>query len=126
MKQVVLVEPDRQFAHLVKSALQKEGYGVAVTQGAQDTIDWLDRPNASCDALILELALGAHSGVEVLHELRSHADWIGIPVIVHSRVPRPSRVGDAVLQQQYGIAGFIQKGGGSLGLLQRELARVLL
>ena len=67
---------------LAKDLFQDEGFRVSWARSSQQALDFAD--DARPDAVILELSLPAHNGVEFLHEFRSYADWMNIPVVVYS------------------------------------------
>ena len=39
------------------------------------------------DAIIVEILMSGHSGVEFLNEFRSYEDWSSIPVFINSSIP---------------------------------------
>lgn len=84
MQKILLIEPDAALARTYMQALQHAGFMVAHASSAQDAIDAAD--HTSPDIVVLELQLAVHDGVEFLHELRSHAEWQSIPVIVNTNL----------------------------------------
>lgn len=72
-------------ARTYKSALEERGYEVHAALSAQSAVGIAD--DFPPDAVVLELQLPGHNGVEFLYELRSYSDWQDIPVIVHTMVP---------------------------------------
>lgn len=94
MKQILLVEPDRVKAEVYQLTLQKyyDVYWARTSQGAVKALD-----SRHYDAVITEANLDLHSGVELLHEIRSYEDWLDIPVLILSALPKerfPLNVGD--------------------------------
>lgn len=65
--------------------LTGRGYHVDVTDKAQAAIELID--THAPDAIVLELQLAGHNGIEFLHELRSYGEWQHIPVVVHTLLP---------------------------------------
>lgn len=68
-----------------KRAFEQKGYSVSVSSNAQQAVMSCDEQRP--DAVVLELQLRLHGGVEFLHELRSYPEWHDIPVILHTMVP---------------------------------------
>ncbi len=88
MANVLLIEPDRVLTRSYRKALEHAGYVVTHATNAQDALNLADVNTPS--AVILELQLVAHDGIEFLHEFRSYAEWQEIPVIVLSTFTRGS------------------------------------
>lgn len=84
MQKVLLIEPDVALARTYMQALQHAGFMVMHVSSAQDAVDATD--HTTPDVVVLELQLAVHDGVEFLHELRSHAEWQSIPVIVNTNL----------------------------------------
>jgi len=77
---LLLIEPDRLTAEAIIDFLQSNGNTIKWAQGAEQAIAAID--NQVPGVVITELALGAHSGIEFLHEFKSYAEWSDIPIIV--------------------------------------------
>ncbi|HZM63681.1 MAG TPA: response regulator [Candidatus Saccharimonadales bacterium] len=89
MKRIVLIEPNSVLAKLYRQMLQKNGYDVVHVTTAQAGIDAVDA--AKPHAVVLELQIPTHNGIEFLHEFRSYPEWNDIPVIVNT-VITPERL----------------------------------
>lgn len=81
---VLLIEPDTILAQLYIQAFENAGHSVSYVMGAESAIHIADRKKP--DAVVLEMQLAGHSGVAFLQEFRSYADWLTIPVILHTVV----------------------------------------
>ena len=104
---VLIVEPDKILAKAYVQHFTAAGLNVLVARDGQTAVHSIDEEMP--DALVLELQLGAHSGIEFLHELRSYEDWAGIPIIVNSSVPKDAfGVSDAAWQR-LGISWYFYK-----------------
>jgi DNA-binding response OmpR family regulator len=116
---ILLIEPNRNLAATYRQALERAGHTVDWQQAAQAAVSSADgkRP----DAIILELQLAAHSGIEFLYEFRSYADWQTIPVIVHSFVPKENLMLQREQLQAFGIANVLYKPTTSLKQLLRAV-----
>lgn len=98
MIDILILEPDKVLGETYKKALQAAGYKVACHPTAQAAIHSVDKQNPKL--IICELLLFENNGVEFLYELRSHADWQNIPVVVlSSLVTEESGMTEAVKQQ---------------------------
>lgn len=82
---ILLIEPDTILAQMYIKSLEMTGHTVSYVMGAESAIHTADRKRP--DIVILELQLANHNGVAFLHEFRSYADWLDIPVVVHTVVP---------------------------------------
>jgi DNA-binding response OmpR family regulator len=85
MNHILLIEPDVKLAAVYAAGLRAKNYSVTTTTTAQDAVTAADAQRP--DAVLLELQLVAHSGIEFLYEFRSYDDWRTVPVIIHSHVP---------------------------------------
>lgn len=82
MCHVLLIEPNTVLAKSYTQALRHAGHTVAHVIGAQAGINAADKRKP--DMVIIELHLPGHSGVEFLHEFRSYAEWMSVPVILNT------------------------------------------
>jgi DNA-binding response OmpR family regulator len=85
MAHILLIEPDRLLAKTYSQALVAAGYQLTVCAGAQAAVLAADR--CLPDAVVLEVQLIEHSGIEFLYEFRSYPEWQDIPVVIVSHVP---------------------------------------
>lgn len=108
MTHILLIEPDLLLARNYYDALKTAGYIVTAVPSAQAAI--LAADEAKPDAVIVELQLVGHSGVEFLYEFRSYADWQTVPLIVHTHVP-PSEFAGArdLLMKELGTHTYLYK-----------------
>ena len=113
MKTVLLLEPDKVLQNLYVSTLESTGYTVVSASTAQEAISLAD--SAKPDAIVLELQLVEHSGIEFLYELRSYADWQKLPVVINTIVP-PSEFKDnyELLMGELGAKSYLYKPDSSL------------
>ncbi len=82
MSKVLLIEPNTVLAKTYTQALQHAGHSVVHVTGAQSAVDAADKQTP--DIVIVELNLPGHSGIEFLHEFRSYAEWLNIPVVLNT------------------------------------------
>ncbi|MCX7601609.1 MAG: response regulator transcription factor [Meiothermus sp.] len=78
MERLLIVEDDPQLAHLMTSALEREGYSTMLAINGLDAVQMA--PQA--DLMLLDLGLPGLGGLEVIRELRE-ADW-NLPILVVS------------------------------------------
>jgi DNA-binding response OmpR family regulator len=79
---ILLVEPDEQLGQIYSQALQRAGHKVDWRRDAQTAIEAADQTRP--EAVILEVQLARHNGIEFLYEFRSYPDWQKTPVILHT------------------------------------------
>lgn len=118
---IVLIEPDRSLAETYYQALQHRGHTVTACASAQAGIIAADQQRP--DAVVLELQLIEHSGIEFLYEFRSYPDWQDVPVIVQTHVP-PAEFSASwdLLRRELGVRAYLYKPQASLRHLLRALA----
>jgi len=109
---VLLVEPDKLQAGIFAEALRRDGHDVAHAVSAQDAVHAAD--SQMPDVVNLELQLPHHNGVEFLYEFRSYAEWLHIPVVVHTYVPRHELASAATMRRELGVARVLYKPATSL------------
>ena len=103
MKQILLVEPDKKVAEIIKEFLERDGLAsVQVACSGQEAIHTADEFNP--ELVILELAIPKHNGFAFLHEFRSYADWSKVPVIVHSHLAKD----EAAMSKSWKILGAVE------------------
>lgn len=107
MAQVLLVEPDTVLAKTYAAALMAEGHHVLRAQDAQSAVNATDAVQPDC--IVLEMQLPQHNGVEFLYELRSHADWQTIPVIILSQLSPEQLNLDRAAMTELGVRSYCYK-----------------
>lgn len=102
LKQILLVEPDKKVADIIKEYLEKDGLvAVHCAHTAQEGVHVADKVRP--ELVILELAIPMHNGFAFLHEFRSYADWSEIPVIVHSHLAKD----EAAMSKSWKVLGAV-------------------
>lgn len=110
-------------AEVYTQAFRHAGYLVTHVTGAQSAIDAADQETP--DIVVLELHLIGHSGVEFLHEFRSYAEWMHIPVVLNTSLP-PARItalADALVRD-LGVCDILYKPRASLLDILRAVRQV--
>lgn len=107
MKRVLLVEPDAALGDTIATYLGRSGYVTELVSSSQSAIHAADE--VTPDAVVLELAIPEHNGVEFLQEFRSYADWLNVPIIVYSRIALEDTMLTDVEWQKYGVNNYLYK-----------------
>ncbi|MEI9913561.1 MAG: response regulator [Candidatus Saccharibacteria bacterium] len=108
MDQILIIEPDKPLAKTYALALKKAGHKVTVASNSQAAINKADK--AKPRAVVLELQLVGHSGVEFLYEFRSYPDWQDVPVLIHTTVPYMELKDSwGLLSEHLGVSGYKYK-----------------
>ena len=102
---VLIIEPDAILLDQYATRLEQD-FEVWRAHTAQEAIDALDRKH-SFDLIVMDFNLGKNNGVEVLHEIRSYDDWLHIPVMMLSSIPK-NRLPLTKLAR-YGVTHFLYK-----------------
>jgi two-component system KDP operon response regulator KdpE len=118
MTYVLIVEPDQALARTLKQHLTQNEFKATVALTAQDGIIQAD--NAKPDVVVLELAMPEHNGIEFLQEFRSYADWLDVPIVVYSHIPRGDTGLSVADWQKYGVVEYLYKP--TSGLRQLSMA----
>lgn len=82
---ILLIEPDVILAQMYIQVLENAGHSVSFVMSAESAIHTADRKKP--DLVVLEMQLTCHSGAAFLQEFRSYADWLTVPVVLHTLVP---------------------------------------
>jgi CheY-like chemotaxis protein len=112
---ILLIEPDKLQAKVYTEALERAGHSVAHATSAQTAVHLADGQKP--DVVVLELQLPRHNGVEFLYEFRSYAEWLTVPVVIHSFVPPAELSHAATLQRELGVVRVLHKPATSLAAL---------
>lgn len=120
---VLLVEPADNLGKVIVQALERVGMTIDHARSAQQAISLADANKP--DAVVLELALPGHNGVEFLHEFRSHADWNEVPIIFYSQISAEECGLNAEQRQSLGITAHLYKPTSSLKVLQTTVQDAL-
>lgn len=120
---VLLVEPDSLSASVIERSIRDQNICVAHASNAQEAVRIADRDRP--DLVVLELLLADQNGVAFLHELHSHFDWMTIPTIVHTHVPRNELEIDPRGWLSLGVVDYLYKPTTSLARLKNRIQMVL-
>ena len=112
---ILLLEPDALQARAYMAALERAGHTALHTTGAQAAVLLADQRTP--DAVVLELLLPGHNGVEFLYEFRSYPEWLHIPVLLHTFVPPQDLDFAATLQRELGVRRVLYKPATTLAAL---------
>jgi DNA-binding response OmpR family regulator len=104
---ILLIEPDAIQAKIYWQALVRDGHTVDHALTAQSAVHTADAHQP--DLVVLELQLPQHNGVEFLYEFRSYAEWLAIPVLIHSFVPSAELAHASMFTRELGVARCLYK-----------------
>lgn len=123
MKNILLVEPSKKLAQVVSASLESHGLNVVWEKDAQSAIHAADKTKP--DAVITELILPDHNGLEFLYEFRSYVDWKNIPIVFYSQVPAEDLGLDTAQKRSLNIRAHLYKPTTSLKTLGNTLFEAL-
>ncbi len=101
-KKILIVEDDHDILSLLKDILEQEGYEITGLNYTDSIIKSIATYNP--DLVMLDFLLSGINGGEMCHEVKTHKDTAGLPVIMLSAFPR---VLDSL--GHYGSDAFIAK-----------------
>lgn len=107
MTYVLIVEPDNALARTIKQHLLQSNFKARAALTAQDAIIQAD--DCKPDVVVLELAMPEHNGIEFLQEFRSYSDWLNVPIVVYSHIPREDTGLSVTDWQKYGVVEYAYK-----------------
>lgn len=116
---ILIVEPDRVVGENICKYLRRHGYQADWSASAQSAIMAADKNPPA--AIVLDLQLGRHSGVEFLHELRSYSDWQNIPVVIYSTLHPDELGGEGPALKSLTAQAYLHKPATSLSELAQKL-----
>ncbi|HSX05617.1 MAG TPA: response regulator [Candidatus Saccharimonadales bacterium] len=119
---LLLIEPDLLLAKIYMAALKRAGHTVKHAVSAQQAVHLADKH--APDAVIVELQLPRHNGVEFLYEFRSYSEWLQVPIVVHTAVPLSELAGAATLHAELGVQRVLYKPATSLEQLCTVIQQV--
>lgn len=117
---ILVVEDDDWQAEQYERILEREGMRVEIVPHALAAIDTLDA--AIPDIIVLDVLLPGANAFTFLHELRSHSDLAGIPVILCTNSADQINEEDVMA---YGVARVLDKTTMKPGDLPKAVKKVL-
>ena len=105
MANVVLIEDEPWLGELYRELLVQAGHRVQWCRDCYDGIELIDAEPP--DAIILDLLLPWTNGIQLLHELASHADLAQIPVVLCTAAVPPHA--DTEVLAAYGVRAVLDK-----------------
>ena len=122
---ILLIEPDSVLARSYEAALVSDSHIVAWVKSAEQAVQEADR---DCpDAVILNIDMPRHNGMEFLYEFRSYTEWRHVPVVLLVSALNHDMSDQTVLREQLRVQMVLVKSRTTLKQLQaavRELKKV--
>lgn len=115
---ILVVDPDKSLSATIVDYLRAHKHRARAVYTADQAIASCDIARPDC--IVLELALGQHSGVEFLHEFRSYKDWQTVPVVVLTMVDIKNQ--DTL--KKLGVHTYLYKPTTSLDALHKVLSGI--
>lgn len=123
MSDVLIIEPDKGLAAVIARALARQKRTSSIARTSQSAIELADK--ATPRAVILELLMPKHNGLEFIHEFRSYPEWFDIPIIIYSQISSDELSASPEIMKEMGIAGHYYKSTTSLENLLGQVERIL-
>jgi CheY-like chemotaxis protein len=118
---ILLVDDDETMRHVTRLALEENGWRISgEAENGREALARLreERP----DVIVLDLMMPEMDGFEFLVEMRGHAEWRNIPVLV---VTAKDLTEEERTRLNGDVARVLQKGASELSELLREIGRML-
>ena len=123
MVKILLLETDHLLAKNLRQFLKNSGYEVDWQVDPQAAIESAD--TVPPDAIVLDLMLAQHSGIEFLYEFRSYPEWQNLPVIIFSNISAEEVSGCLEAFEQLNVSAYHYKLTTSLAKLADSVDRSL-
>ena len=123
MVKILLLETDHLLAKNLRQFLKNSGYEVDWQVDPQAAIESAD--TVPPDAIVLDLMLAQHSGIEFLYEFRSYPEWQNLPVIIFSNIAAEEVSGCLEAFEQLNVSAYHYKLTTSLAKLADSVDRSL-
>ena len=104
---VLLLEPDKILGAAYVAALEKTGLTVDWAETAEAAVGCADKHTP--DVAVVELQIAAHNGVEFLYEFKSYAEWMPVPVVIHTGLRAEEIIRVEALPKGLGIVAVLHK-----------------
>lgn len=104
---VLLLEPDSILARVYAQALSRRGVTVDSVRTAEAAIAAADAKTP--DVIVVELQVPMHNGVEFLYECKSYAEWLDIPVVIHTVLVAEELAVVREVSEQLGVVAVLHK-----------------
>jgi hypothetical protein len=119
-RQVLLVDDDDTMRRGMRRTLEQDGWEVAEARNGHLALVQLAA--ARPDVVILDLMMPEMDGFEFVVEMRTHAEWRDIPVLV---VTAKDLTPEERTRLNGDVERVLQKSGAELDELLREIGRIL-
>lgn len=116
---ILLVEPSQDLSEVVALALKQAGFDVLIAHTAEEAIKKAESNNL--EAVVIELLMPRHNGLEFLYEFRSYGDWSDVPVIIYSQLSHEELGMNEALRKDLGVSAHLYKPTTSLSELVAQL-----
>ena len=93
MKKILIIEDDQIVSNVYRNKLVVEGYQAEIALDGETGLKTMR--TFQPDAIVLDLMLPKMSGVEVIKQIRSEADFSKLPIIVFSNTYLTNLIQDA-------------------------------
>jgi two-component system alkaline phosphatase synthesis response regulator PhoP len=104
MKQILVVEDEKNIAELITYNLERDGHRVKVATDGKKALEVIEREMP--DLVILDLMLPKIDGLEVLRQIRSNPKAVLLPVIV---LTAKTQEADRVVGLELGADDYVTK-----------------
>jgi CheY-like chemotaxis protein len=123
MTDVLVIEPSKDLSLVVAQALARHERSSTIAHNSQAAIEQADKNTPRL--VILELLMPRHNGLEFIHEFRSYPEWLNIPIIIYSQMPKEELNVSKEVLDDMGVAAHLYKPMASLNELIQNVEKHL-
>jgi len=106
-KRLLLLEPDHILGEMYRTGFREAGFTVDWSKTASGAVLLADKKIP--DVVVVELQIARHNGVEFLYEFKSYAEWMDVPVVIHTLLSPEEVVAVSSLPAGLKIVGVLHK-----------------
>ena len=103
-KQILLIEDEENIAEAIRFILSRDGWVVQVIRDGAAA--WAMVQQMRPDMVILDVMLPGKTGLEILTDLRGHADFVDLPILM---LTAKGQGRDRAAAERAGVSAFMTK-----------------
>lgn len=118
----MIIEPSPEMSATLAKALRREGIKFEIVSSSEEAIAKAE--NKELKAVVVELLLAKHNGLEFIYEFRTYADWDNVKLFLYTHLSKDEINLSEKLMREIGIDRHYYKPTTSLKKLIKELKKV--
>lgn len=104
---VLIIEPSRDLSLVISAAFARQKIKTNIAHSAQQAIKLADKQTPK--AVVLEVLMHQHNGLEFIYEFRSYYEWLNIPIVIYTNLSRDELHISENLAKDMGVKAHLYK-----------------